>query len=57
MAQSVRRQYRAYAGFVTTPQFFDDAPTQFTFVSEASVEGLDVGVQTAMRGRPSSRRG
>ena len=33
MVQSVRRQYRAYAGFVTTPQFFDDSPTQFLKVA------------------------
>ena len=35
MVQSVgwRRQYRAYAGFVTTPQFFDDSPLQFLKVA------------------------
>ena len=33
MAHAVRRQYRAYAGFVTTPQFFDDSPTQFLKVA------------------------
>ena len=33
MVQPVRRQYRAYAGFVTTPQFFDDSPTQFLKVA------------------------
>ena len=33
MAHVVRRQYRAYAGFVTTPQFFDDSPTQFLKVA------------------------
>ncbi len=27
--QSVHRRYRAYAGFVTTPQYFDDSPQQF----------------------------
>ena len=33
MAHAVRRQYRAHAGFVTTPQFFDDSPTQFLKVA------------------------
>ena len=33
MIQPVRCQYRAYAGFVTTPQFFDDSPTQFLRVA------------------------
>ena len=26
---TVHRRYRAYAGFVTTPQYFDDSPQQF----------------------------
>lgn len=33
MIEPARRQYRAYAGFVTTPQFFDDSPTQFVKVA------------------------
>ena len=33
MVHSERRQYRAYAGFVTTPQFFDDSGTQFLKVA------------------------
>ena len=37
MIEAVRRQYRAYAGFVTTPQFFDDSPTQFVNVSPPGV--------------------
>ena len=37
MIEAVRRQYRAYAGFVTTPQFFDDSPTQFTNVAPPGV--------------------
>ena len=37
MIEAVRRQYRAYAGFVTTPQFFDDSPTQFVNVSSLGV--------------------
>ncbi len=27
--ETVHRRYRAYAGFVTTPQYFDDSPQQF----------------------------
>ena len=30
---SRRRRYRAYAGFVTTPQYFDDSPQQFLQVA------------------------
>ena len=37
MIEPVRRQYRAYAGFVTTPQFFDDSPTQFVSVAPPGV--------------------
>ena len=33
MIEPARRQYRAYAGFVTTPQFFDDSPSQFVKVA------------------------
>lgn len=33
MAESARGRYRAYAGFVTTPQFFDDSPSQFVKVA------------------------
>ena len=33
MVHAERRQYRAYAGFVTTPQFFDDSGTQFLKVA------------------------
>ena len=35
MVQTVRRRYRAYAGFVTTPQYFDDSPQQFLQVAPA----------------------
>ena len=31
--QRVRRRYQAYAGFVTTPQYFDDSPQQFLQVA------------------------
>lgn len=31
--ESARRRYRAYAGFVTTPQYFDDSPQQFLDVA------------------------
>lgn len=31
--QPVHRRYRAYAGFVTTPQYFDDSPQQFLQVA------------------------
>lgn len=31
--ERVHRRYRAYAGFVTTPQFFDDSPQQFLQVA------------------------
>ena len=31
--QTVHRRYRAYAGFVTTPQYFDDSPQQFLQVA------------------------
>lgn len=31
--QRVHRRYRAYAGFVTTPQYFDDSPQQFLQVA------------------------
>ena len=30
---TVHRRYRAYAGFVTTPQYFDDSPQQFLQVA------------------------
>ncbi len=33
MVQTVHRRYRAYAGFVTTPQYFDDSPQQFLQVA------------------------
>ena len=33
MIQTVHRRYRAYAGFVTTPQYFDDSPQQFLQVA------------------------
>lgn len=29
MVEQVHRRYQAYAGFVTTPQYFDDSPQQF----------------------------
>ena len=29
VVQRVHRRYRSYAGFVTTPQYFDDSPQQF----------------------------
>ena len=35
MVQAVHRRYRAYAGFVTTPQYFDDSPQQFLQVAPA----------------------
>ena len=31
--ETVHRRYRAYAGFVTTPQYFDDSPQQFLQVA------------------------
>ena len=31
--QATKRRYRAYAGFVTTPQYFDDSPQQFLQVA------------------------
>lgn len=31
--QRVHRRYQAYAGFVTTPKFFDDSPQQFLQVA------------------------
>ena len=31
--QTVHRRYRAYAGFVTTPRYFDDSPQQFLQVA------------------------
>jgi maleate cis-trans isomerase len=33
--QQVHRRYRAYAGFVTTPRYFDDSPQQFLQVAPA----------------------
>lgn len=30
---TIQRRYRAYAGFVTTPQYFDDSPQQFLQVA------------------------
>jgi len=30
---TIHRRYRAYAGFVTTPQYFDDSPQQFLQVA------------------------
>ena len=35
MVQQVHRRYAAYAGFVTTPQYFDDSPQQFLQVAPA----------------------
>ncbi|MDJ0770432.1 MAG: hypothetical protein QNJ12_16675 [Ilumatobacter sp.] len=33
--QQVHRRYHSYAGFVTTPQYFDDSPQQFLQVAPA----------------------
>ena len=35
MVQLVHRRYQAYAGFVTTPRYFDDSPQQFLQVAPA----------------------
>lgn len=35
MVRQVHRRYEAYAGFVTTPQYFDDSPQQFLQVAPA----------------------
>lgn len=32
-AITIGRRYRAYAGFVTTPNYFDDSPQQFLQVA------------------------
>ena len=33
--ETVQRRYKAYAGFVTTPRYFDDSPQQFLQVAPA----------------------
>ena len=33
--ETVHRRYKAYAGFVTTPRYFDDSPQQFLQVAPA----------------------